>query len=91
MLPLWSESLLIAVPNGGRQLYRVKSSQKEKNKYCILMHIHGISKDGTDASYLQGSNGDADIENKLVDTGRGRNERVGRMERAAWKHVHYHV
>ena len=22
--------------------------QKEKNKYCILTHIHGISKDGTD-------------------------------------------
>ena len=78
----------MAVPNGGRQLYRVKSSQKEKNKYRILMHIHGISKDGTDASYLQGSNGDADIENKLVDTGRGRNESVGRMERAAWKHTH---
>jgi len=25
-----------------------KASQKEKNKYCILMHIHGIFKDGTD-------------------------------------------
>ena len=23
-------------------------SQKEENKYCILMHIHGIFKDGTD-------------------------------------------
>ena len=23
-------------------------SQKEKNKYCILMHIYGIQKDGTD-------------------------------------------
>ena len=44
-------------------------SQKEKNKYHILMHIHGILKDGTDASYLQGSNGDADIEKRLVDTG----------------------
>ena len=23
-------------------------SQKEKNKYCILMHMYGIYKDGTD-------------------------------------------
>ena len=23
-------------------------SQKEKNKYCILMHIYRIEKDGTD-------------------------------------------
>ena len=23
-------------------------SQKEKDKYCILMHIYGIYKDGTD-------------------------------------------
>ena len=25
-------------------------SQKEKNKYCILMHVYGIYKDGTDES-----------------------------------------
>ena len=35
-------------------------SQKEKNKYCTLTHIYGI--------YLQDSNGDADIKNRLVDT-----------------------
>ena len=35
-------------------------SQKEKNKYCTLTHIYGI--------YLQDSNGDADRENRLVDT-----------------------
>ena len=23
-------------------------SQKEKDKYCILMHVYGIQKDGTD-------------------------------------------
>ena len=23
-------------------------SQKEKNKYCMLIHIHGIQKNGTD-------------------------------------------
>ena len=35
-------------------------SQKEKNKYCTLTHIYGI--------YLKDSNGDADRENRLVDT-----------------------
>ena len=43
-----------------------KTSQKDKNKYHILMHIYGIQKDGTD-EYLQGSNGDVDIENRLMD------------------------
>ena len=28
-------------------------SQKEKNKYCVLMHIHGIWKDGTDEPICQ--------------------------------------
>ena len=31
-------------------LQKVESevSQKEKNKYCVLMHIYGIEKNGTD-------------------------------------------
>ena len=40
-------------------------SQKEKNKYHILMHIYGIQKDGTDDPIF--SNGDADTQNRLVD------------------------
>ena len=31
-----------------RLSYRVKLSQKQKNKYCILMHICGTQKNGTD-------------------------------------------
>ena len=42
-------------------------SQEEKNKYRILTHLYGISKD---LNRLQGSSGDADIENRLADTGR---------------------
>ena len=34
--------------------------------------------------YLQGSNGEADMENRLTDTGRGE-ERVRCMERVTWK------
>ena len=33
------------------------------------------------------SSGDTDVENRLVDT--ERKERVGQMERVAWKHLHY--
>ena len=43
-------------------------SQKEKNKYCILMHLYGIYKNGTDDSICR--NRDAEVENGLVDTGR---------------------
>ena len=58
-------------------------SQKEKDKYCILIHIYGIQKNGTKI-YLQGSNGETDIENRLMDMGRGE-ERVRCMERVTWK------
>ena len=43
-------------------------SQKEKNKYRMLMHIYGIKKKGTDEP-LQGRNKDVDIENGLEDMG----------------------
>ena len=59
-------------------------SQKEKDKYCILMHIYGIWKKWYRRIYLQGSKGETDIENRLTNTGR-REERVGGMERVTWK------
>ena len=40
--------------------------------------------------YLQSSNRDIDIEHRLTDMGR-RKGRAGRMERASWKHIHYHM
>ena len=43
-------------------------SQKEKNKYRTLTHIHMWNLEGWYWwNYLQGSNGDADIGNRLVD------------------------
>ena len=59
-------------------------SLTEKNKYFILMHIHGIQKDGTD-EIIWGSNGDTDIENRFMDMDMGRKERVGCMETVTWK------
>ena len=58
-------------------------NQKDKDKYCILMHIYGIKKNGTE-EYLQGSNGETEIENRYMDMGRGE-ERVKCMERVTWK------
>ena len=51
-------------------------SQKEKHQYSILTHTYGIQKDGNnDAYYIQGSERDTDIKNRLLDSegeGKGR-------------------
>ena len=47
----------------------IHSEISQKDKYHILKHIYGIQKDGTDN--FQGSNGETDIENRLMDTGGG--------------------
>ena len=48
-------------------------SQKEKDKYHILMHIYGIQKNGTE--YLQGNNGETYREQTY-----GHGERGGKGE-----------
>ena len=58
-------------------------SQKEKDKYHILTHIQNLEKWYLKI-YLQGSNGETDMENRLVDMGKGE-ERVRCMERVTWK------
>ena len=58
-----------------------KLNQKEKDKYHILTHTEDY---WYQRIYLQGSNGETDIENKLTDTGR-REERVRCMERVTQK------
>ena len=58
-------------------------SQKKKDKYRILTHIYRIQKNGTEEP-LQGNNGETDIENKLMDMGRGE-VRVKGMEIVTWK------
>ena len=61
-------------------------SQKEINKYHILMHIYGIQKDGADEPIC--SNGDADTGDMCVE---GMKEQVGLKERVAWTHIHLHM
>ena len=55
-------------------------SQKEKDKYCILWNLERWYR----RTYLQGSSGETDIENILMDMGRGE-ETVRCVERVTWK------
>ena len=65
-------------------------SQKEKDKYCILTHIYGIYKNGTEEFIYREAIGETDIENRLMDMGRGE-EGVRCMERVTWKLILPHV
>ena len=63
-------------------------SQKEKNKFCILMHIWNL-----EGWYWwtcsQSSNGDADIENILMDKGGGEEGEGVLNGGVAWVHITY--
>ena len=67
-------------------------SQREKNKYRMLMHIYGILKKSSDEP--RGRTGiktdAADIENGPEDMGR-RKGKLGRSERLAWTYIHYQL
>ena len=54
-------------------------SQKEKDKYHILTHIWNLEK-WYRRIYLQGISGETDIENRLMNVGRGE-ERVRCVKR----------
>ena len=64
-------------------------SQKEKNKCHILIHTYGIQKGGTDKTIFRAA---MEMQTYRTDlwTQRGK-ERVGQIERVAWKHIHYHM
>ena len=69
-------------------IIQTEISQKEKDKYCILIHIYGILKNSNE-EFLQGSNGETDIKNRLMDMGRGE-ERVRCMEKV-YGNLHYYM
>ena len=52
-------------------------SQKEKDKYRILLYIQNLEK-WYWRIYLQGNNGETDIEKRLMDMGRGEGEMYGK-------------
>ena len=47
-----------------------EASQKEKDKYCILMHIHGIQKNGIDEPICR-ARIETQTDNRLMDAGEG--------------------
>ena len=57
-------------------------SQKEKDKYHILMHIYGIQKNGTEEC-IYGQQ----WTNRHKKQNYGHGERVRCMERITWKHI----
>ena len=72
-----------SVPMRWMNLEPIIQNQKEKDIYHILTHIYEIER-WYQRIYLQGSNGETDIENRFMDMGRGE-ERVRCMERVTWK------
>ena len=66
-----------------KPIIQSKLSQKEKDKYHILMHIYGIQKNGTEEFTYRAAM-EKQTENRLMDMGRGE-ERMRYMERVTWK------
>ena len=58
-------------------------SQKEKDKYHILMHIYRIQKNDTE-EFIYRAAVEKQTENRLTDMDRGE-EQMRRMERVTWK------
>ena len=65
-------------------------TQKEKNKYHVLMHICGIWKEWYRWTYSQGGNRDPYIEKGHVGRGRGK-MMVGLTVRLRLPYVHYRI
>ena len=62
----------------------VQSEVSQKDQYHIPTHTYRIWKKWNVRIYLQGSSGETDMENRLMDMGSGE-ERVRRAGRVTWK------
>ena len=66
-----------------------EGSQKERNTYCILMHMCVIQKDSMEESIYRAA---LEMQTQKIDLQtQWRKEREGQIERVTWKHKHYHV
>ena len=61
-------------------------SQKEKDKYCILMYIYKIQENGTEEFTYRAA---VEKQTQRIDLWKwgGGEERVRCMERVTWKHI----
>ena len=64
-------------------------SQKEEDKYHVLMHIYGTLKNGTE-EFIDRAAVEMQTQRTDLWTQPGK-ERVGRMEKVTWKCIHYHM
>ena len=64
-------------------IIQTEVSQKEKDTYCILTHIYGIQKNGTE-EFIYETAVEKQTENRLMDMESGE-QRVRCMERVTWK------
>ena len=69
----------------------MKKSEREKQIPYANTYIWNLKKKKKGSENLgAGSSKDADIENGLEDTGRGKGK-LARNERVAWTHIHYQM
>ena len=68
-------------------IIQTEVSPKEKDKYHILTHIYRIEKNGTEEFIYRAAMEKKNIENRLMDMGRGE-ERMRYMERVT-SNLHY--
>ena len=72
-----------------RAIIQSEVSQKEKDKYCVLMHIYGVKKDGTDEFICRAAMEKQTRTDLRTQCGggecAGRKERMRCMERITWK------
>ena len=73
-----------------KSVIHTEVSQKEKNKYHILMHICGIQENSIIEPILQSRNRDTDMENKYMNTKGGRGW-VGWIERLGLTYIYYYA
>ena len=65
-------------------------SQKEKTRYCILMHIRRTEEDGIDL-ICKAEIRDTEVENKLLGTEMGRGDGMNWEIRLTYIHYWYYV
>ena len=83
------ESVLVRWMNL-KPIIQSEVSQKEKDKYRILMHTYGICKDGTEEPIYRAA---TETQTQRTDlwTQVEMGGEDGRTERVALKHAHYHM
>ena len=68
--------------------YFTEWSKSEREKQiCVNAYIWNLER-WYQWTHLQGNNGDADIENRLMDMGDGEEEEDRTNGDVAWKHIH---